>query len=286
MDFGSRWIFHIKWYCPEWAAVAHGEVNTAIEVTKALGARIDPAITSIDSIRVILQLNRTIDLSIPITIYNPKVPRMVDEETVRMMQQVQRTLGYEFKDTGLLLEAMTHESVKMDESYTRLEFLGDAVLEFSVTEYYYKRFPYVPLEDLRAFKCEVLSNNPLGSLYASLRLEDTIIVGDWYLKSSLRNDAARANQFKPNREVGWYNLNINKILGDAMEALIGAVFVDGGFVLEPVQEILNRTLVPFVERSGLGCPMLSTCSGEMTLPATELKRKNKGSAGICKRARN
>ncbi|KAF9351660.1 Dicer-like protein 1 [Mortierella sp. AD094] len=273
------------------AAAVHGGVNAAIKITKALGAGVDPAITSISGIRAVHQLNRVVDLNTPITIYNTQAPRIVDAETAKMIQQVQGALGYEFEDTQLLLEAMTHESATMEASYDRLELLGDAVLEFSVTEYYYRKCPDVPLEDFKTFKRQVLSNNILGSLYASLGLEDTIIIGDQSYKNSLKEEAARAIQFKPSRDTDWLSLDLDKTLGDAMEALIGAVFVDGGFAIEPVQEILSRTLVPFVDRSGLECPTLATSSAAATCSAvatlsTGIKRKKARAGGSRKRVKN
>ncbi|KAG0006414.1 Dicer-like protein 2, partial [Entomortierella chlamydospora] len=157
------------------AAVVHGKVNTAMGITRALGAGVDTALTLINNIRVVYQLNRVIDLDVLIMIHNAKIPRTIDTETAEIMQKVQEALGYQFKDTQLLLDAMTHKDAKMETSYDRLEFLGDAVLEIAVVECYYRKCPDAPLEDFKDFKRRVLSNNALGSVYASLGLEDAII---------------------------------------------------------------------------------------------------------------
>ncbi|KAF9994130.1 hypothetical protein BGZ79_001146, partial [Entomortierella chlamydospora] len=110
-------------------AVVHGGVDAAMKVTGALGAELDPAVTSISSIRVIGQLNRVVDLKTPITVYNVQALRIVDIEMRGMIQQVQEVLGY---DAQLLLETMTHKSATMKpSSYERIELLGDVVLGFS-----------------------------------------------------------------------------------------------------------------------------------------------------------
>ncbi|KAG0015323.1 Dicer-like protein 1 [Entomortierella chlamydospora] len=217
------------------AAVVHGGVNTAMEITRALGAGVDASLTSISGIRIVHQLNRVVDLDVPITVYNAQMPRAMDDETVRKIQKVQEAFKYQFKDTRLLLEAMAHKDAMMGITYDRLEFLGDAVLEIVVTEHYYRKCPDAPLEGLRRFKGQILSNNALGSFLVSLGLDDTIFVSDPYNKMTLKNGAARANQFKPSKETGLDGLNLDKSFGDALEALIGAVFVDGQFAIEPVQ---------------------------------------------------
>ncbi|KAF9397383.1 hypothetical protein BGX21_008929 [Mortierella sp. AD011] len=83
------------------AAVVHGGVNTAMEVTRTLGAGVDTALTSMNSIRVV-------DLNTPITTRNAQIPRMIDAETAIITQKVQEALAYQFKDIQLLLEAITH----------------------------------------------------------------------------------------------------------------------------------------------------------------------------------
>ncbi|KAG0007392.1 Dicer-like protein 1 [Entomortierella chlamydospora] len=278
------------------AAAVHGGVNTVTEITRALGAGVDTALTSINNIRVVHQLNRMVDHDVPIMIRNAQIPRMIDTETAEIMQKVQEALGYQFKDTQLLLEAMTHKNAKTSKSYDRLEFLGDAVLEIAVIECYYRKCPDAPLEDFKNFKCRLLSNNALGSLYASLGLEDAIIVNSSEFKLTLKKEAARANQFKPNRQTGWSSLDLKKTLGDAFEALIGAVFVDGEFSMEPIQEILRQILVPSIDRSGMECPTFATCSVAATRPAATTssatvlpiggKRKKMGSAESRKRAKD
>ncbi|KAF9995804.1 Endoribonuclease Dicer, partial [Entomortierella chlamydospora] len=164
-------------------------------------------------------------------------------------------------DTQLLLEVMTHKNAKME---TRLELLKDAVLEIAVVECYYRKRPDASLKDFRRFTSQILSNNALGSFLFSLGFDDAIFVSDPDFKMSLKNGAARANQFKPSKETGWDGLNLDKVFGDALEALIGAVFVDGEFAMEPVQEILRQILVPFIDRSGLECLTFASCSAAMT----------------------
>ncbi|KAF9997385.1 hypothetical protein BGZ80_009048 [Entomortierella chlamydospora] len=83
--------------------------------------------------------------------------------------------------------------------------------------------------------------------------------------------------------MGWFDLGLDKTLRDGTEVLIGAVFVDEGFAIKPVRDILIRGLVLFVDGSGLEYPTLATssiamkCSVAVVLPSGG-KRK-KGSTG-------
>ncbi|HPT77818.1 MAG TPA: ribonuclease III [Candidatus Atribacteria bacterium] len=140
-------------------------------------------------------------------------------------------LGYEFKDTTLLKTALTHSSYS-NESKTkadcneRLEFLGDSVLGLSVSEYVYKTFPHLPEGSLTKLRAGVVSETTLANAARDLGLGEFLLLG-------------RGEQISGGRDR-------DSILADAMEAVIGAIYLDGGF--ERARDFVLKQLRPAIER--------------------------------------
>jgi len=176
-------------------------------------------------------------------------------------------LAYQFKDTSHLELALTHKShTGRDDprgitSNERLEFLGDAILNFVVTEHLYQRFPRKTEGSLSKMKSVLVSRKTLGLIAAELDLANCMIVGVSEEKSGGRN--------RPS------------VLSNALEAVIGAIYLDGGFectrtsiekiLLSKADAILNdeeniNYKSQILERSqedGFGIPHYQTiqCSG-------------------------
>jgi ribonuclease-3 len=138
------------------------------------------------------------------------------------MAALERRLGYRFRDPRLLVEALSHRSIISSRgggdrvSNERLEFLGDTVLDLIVALELFQRFPSQQEGDLTQLKSLLVSR---PSLEKSAR---DLGVGEG-LRLSV-NEAETGGRDRPS------------ILADALEALIGAVFVDGG--LEPARRLV------------------------------------------------
>ncbi|WP_455199097.1 ribonuclease III [Kaarinaea lacus] len=118
-----------------------------------------------------------------------------------------RKLGYQFKDELLLETALTHRS-KGSSNNERLEFLGDAVLGFIVAEILYSQFEKASEGKLSRFRSSLVKKDTLAELARHFSLGDYLRLGSGELKS------------------GGYRRD--SILADAMEAIIGAIYLDGG----------------------------------------------------------
>lgn len=118
------------------------------------------------------------------------------------------TLDYEFNDPALFTHALTHRSAP-GASNERLEFLGDAVLDFIVSEIVYDAVPDADEGDLSRLRASLVKDSSLAELAATLGLGEHIILGGGERKSGGHR-----------RE---------SILADALEALFGAVFLDAGY---------------------------------------------------------
>jgi ribonuclease-3 len=121
-------------------------------------------------------------------------------------------IGREFVDGDLLQRALAHRSWCAehpgDQSNERLEFLGDAVLGLVVTDHIFRTYPELPEGELAKVRATVVSAAALAEVAAELSLGDALLLG--------KGEDASGGREKPS------------ILADAMEAIIGAVYLDGG----------------------------------------------------------
>jgi len=131
---------------------------------------------------------------------------------------LQNIIGHDFADPSLLADALTHSSTGGDHNYERLEFLGDRVLGLVVAEILYAKFPAEAEGDL----ARRLSALVQGTLLAQLGLE--LGLGAHLLFSDSERQAGGAQN--------------ENILADAMESIIGALYLDAG--LPACQEFITR----------------------------------------------
>jgi ribonuclease-3 len=139
--------------------------------------------------------------SVPLT--KPTDPRrdLLDELSTR--------IGHEFRDPGLLRRALVHSSMGNEgkASYERLEFLGDAILGFMVADHLFRLEPEIPEGELTDRRARIVSREPLAAIGTALRLIDYVEVGRGLRQEELDNPRLRA---------------------DLVEAVLGAVYLDGG----------------------------------------------------------
>jgi ribonuclease-3 len=137
-------------------------------------------------------------------------------------------LGYAFADPSLLRQALTHRSHSSPHN-ERLEFLGDSVLNLAVARLLYARFPRAPEGTLSRLRANLVNQQTLSTLAVQLGLGGLMRLGEGEVKSG----GAR----RPS------------ILADALEAIFGAIYLDGGF--EPAEQVIRRLFEPFLERLDL-----------------------------------
>jgi len=139
---------------------------------------------------------------------------LITPEHWLIVRGAQRSIGYRFRDKGLLIAALKHRSVLPQynearaQSNERLEFLGDAVLDFIIAEYFYKLFPDMAEGELTKLRSVIASGSVL--VRAARRME----LGRFILIS--QNEERSGGRDRPS------------ILEDAFEALVGAIYLDGG----------------------------------------------------------
>jgi ribonuclease III len=133
-------------------------------------------------------------------------------------------LGHECADPALLTEALTHRS-HGGRNNERLEFLGDAVLSFVVAELLFREFPAADEGELSRYRASLVSGEVLGAIALDLGLGDHVRLGEGELKSG--------------------GFRRKSILADALEAVLGAIYLDGG--IEAATAVAERLLRPRLE---------------------------------------
>ena len=121
---------------------------------------------------------------------------------------LQRSLGYRFLDATLLRRALTHRSYSADHN-ERLEFLGDSVVNCIIAQALYRKFPELPEGELSRLRASLVSEPGLAFVAEQIDLGSALLLGEGELKSG--------GDRRPS------------ILADALEAVIGATYIDGGF---------------------------------------------------------
>jgi len=145
-------------------------------------------------------------------------------------QKLEQALGYFFTDRTLLAEAVTHTSYSNEQPgemphNERLEFLGDTVLDLIVSQYLMDNLPECAEGELTRLRAEVVSLPSLASLARSLDLGSVLLLGRGEERSGGRDK--------------------NSLLADALEALFGAIFTDGGF--DQARSVILPLFIPLLQ---------------------------------------
>ncbi len=138
------------------------------------------------------------------------------------LQHLQRAIGYEFDSVELLQLALTHRSYG-GQNNERLEFLGDSILNFVIADYLYSRFPEAREGQLSRLRARMVKGVTLAEISREFNLGEYLRLGTGELKSG--------------------GFRRESILADALESIIGAIYLDSSF--ERSQE---RVLVWFQSR--------------------------------------
>ncbi len=131
------------------------------------------------------------------------------------LKTFQETIGYEFKNEQLLKQALTHSSyanekhLKKFSDNERLEFLGDAVLEVTSSEFIFNNYPNLTEGEMTKLRASIVCEPTLAMCTEEIHLGDYLLLGKGEDQTGGRKRKS--------------------ILSDAMEAVIGAIYLDGGF---------------------------------------------------------
>jgi ribonuclease III len=150
------------------------------------------------------------------------------------MEALAGRLGWQVSDAEWLTRSLAHRSWGAEtpggDSNERLEFLGDAVLGLVVADYLFRTYPTLPEGELTKVRASVVNSATLADVAASLDVGDALLLG--------KGEGRSGGREKPS------------ILADAMEALIGAVYLDQGW--EAASDLVMRLLGDLIEQAAVG----------------------------------
>ena len=144
------------------------------------------------------------------------------------MERIEKNIGYNFKNKDLLKKALTHTSYAYEnklESNEKLEFLGDSILEFVSSRYLYEKYPELKEGEMTKVRATVVCEESLYKIAKMHNFGDFLYLGKSEQKTGGKNRPA--------------------ILADSVEAVIAAMYLDGG--LEPVNKFIIENLKDEIE---------------------------------------
>lgn len=151
------------------------------------------------------------------------------------LKELEEKISYHFQDKHLLAQALTHSSYanehRLDHNHCneRLEFLGDAVLEIVTSDFLYHKYTEKPEGDLTKIRASIVCEPTLAYCAEAINLGSYLFLG--------KGEDATGGR------------NRNSVVSDAMEAVIGAIYLDGGFA--SAKEFVHRFIMTDIEHKKL-----------------------------------
>ena len=151
------------------------------------------------------------------------------------LKELEDKISYHFQDKNLLAQALTHSSYanehRLDHNHCneRLEFLGDAVLEIVTSDFLYHKYTDKPEGDLTKIRASIVCEPTLAYCAEDIQLGSYLFLG--------KGEDATGGR------------NRNSVVSDAMEAVIGAIYLDGGFA--SAKEYIHRFILNDIEHKQL-----------------------------------
>mgnify|MGYP000851258812 CR=1 FL=1 len=151
------------------------------------------------------------------------------------LKELEDKISYHFQDKNLLTQALTHSSYanehRLDHNHCneRLEFLGDAVLEIVTSDFLYHKYTDKPEGDLTKIRASIVCEPTLAYCAEDIQLGSYLFLG--------KGEDATGGR------------NRNSVVSDAMEAVIGAIYLDGGFA--SAKEFVHRFIMTDIEHKKL-----------------------------------
>lgn len=151
------------------------------------------------------------------------------------LKELEGIIGYEFKNQRLLAHALTHSSYANEKHWDktkcneRLEFLGDAVLELLSSDFLYKNYPTMPEGEMTKLRASLVCEPTLAFCAEDISLGEYLLLG--------KGEDLTGGRKRPS------------VVSDAMEAMIGAIYLDGG--LANAKEFVHRFILNDIEHKQL-----------------------------------
>ena len=170
-----------------------------------------------------------------VTPYFPFMEMEREKKLENKLKELEEIIGYSFKNQHLLSHALTHSSYANEKHWDktkcneRLEFLGDAVLELLSSDFLFKNYPSMPEGEMTKLRASLVCEPTLAFCAEAISLGDYLLLGKGVALTGGRKRPA--------------------VVSDAMEAVIGAIYLDGG--LANAKEFVHRFILNDIEHKQL-----------------------------------
>ncbi|KAJ8901539.1 hypothetical protein NDN08_003748 [Rhodosorus marinus] len=206
-----------------------------------------------------------------------RVERLLDSNSAlcadqeRRLSIAEKALKYKFRNPALFMQAVTHRSIDSSTPYEKLEFLGDSLLNFMITNYIYEKFTDASPGTLTELAAVAKSNDFFAVISVSLRLHECL----WY-HSECVSQSLQAYVKCLDNQSHDAKMAAPKVLGDVLESIAAAIFLDSGGRLEEMWKVMRPHFLRFIRKA----PKLAQSSTAqkhafLTLKAGELNLRLK-----------
>ncbi|KAG9317557.1 hypothetical protein JVU11DRAFT_1764 [Chiua virens] len=172
---------------------------------------------------------------------------------------VEAIVGHHFHLPDLLAQALTHSSVEGCNAtcYERLEFLGDAILDFLTVRYIFSREDHLSPGAMTMLKGAMVSNSTLAALCVTCGLHKHLHFDSYALATAIETYVHQLEAKRLEAEVAaednqprqhWLQVEPPKALSDIVESVMGALYVSDGFILDGAENFFKNVLEPFYDR--------------------------------------
>ncbi|CAE7125714.1 unnamed protein product [Rhizoctonia solani] len=224
------------------AALLSGGEKLAFSVAKVLGLDVPKTCDWVDVVSYALNKPRSANMNQP-------------DNNRETLDGVMKIIGISLDNPELLLRAMQHPSMaKRSESYERLEFLGDAILDMLVVQSFFSDEEKWSPHNMTLLKGSMVSNRALAIICIESGLHRYLIHDVNSLTQSIVSFIKAVEECKQKAQTDaqrlklWSKLVAPKALGDVVESLLGAIYVSSGFNISRAKTVYDRLLKPFYDR--------------------------------------
>ncbi|XP_018331371.1 endoribonuclease Dicer [Agrilus planipennis] len=190
----------------------------------------------------------------------PDTERLINLHLTKgTISKIEERLGYTFRNKGYLLQALTHSSYtpnRVTNCYQRLEFLGDAILDFLITCHIYETCGKLNPGELTDLRSALVNNITFAGIAVRLGLHKFLLFSNQQLSKYIDSFVSHqeSKEFVIDEQVlilleekdtGVYlseHIDVPKVLGDVFEAMVGAIFLDSGSNLHATWEFIHRVM--------------------------------------------
>ncbi|KAK1439809.1 hypothetical protein QVD17_05630 [Tagetes erecta] len=166
-----------------------------------------------------------------------------EKKTLARLKEMEKIIGYKFKEKLLLQQAFTHPSYQGSESYERLEYVGDSILNFLISKQQFFMYPNLPPGSLTALRAANVDTEKLARVAVKYNFHNYLRHENPLLSKQIRVFIKALEKY-PYHSYGL--IDAPKTLADIVESTIGAIYIDSNSSIDTTWEVVKILLEPMI----------------------------------------